>query len=118
MMIRGIGVDIAATQRFEGMGERLLSRLFTEREIDNAPLRAAEYFAARFAAKEAFAKAMGTGIRGFSLTEIEIEEDENGKPGFVLHGRAEKLADGLVLHLSMSHEAEAAVAMVVAEDAE
>ena len=117
-MIRGIGVDISAPKRFEDMGERMLSRLFTEREIENAPLRSSEYYAARFAAKEAFAKAMGTGIRGFSLMDIEIVEDENGKPGFLLRGRAAELAAGMVLHLSLSHEREMAVAMVVAEDAQ
>ncbi len=115
-MIRGIGVDISSPERFEEMDERLLSRLFTKREIEKAPHRASEYYAARFAAKEAFAKAMGTGIKGFSLTEIEILEDDNGKPYFSLSGRAEKLAEGLRLHLSMSHEREAAVSMVVAED--
>lgn len=115
-MIRGIGVDISAPERFEGMDGRLLSRLFTEREIEKAPLRNAEYFASRFAAKEAFAKAMGTGIRGFSLTDIEVDEDENGKPFFVLHGKAAKMADGVMLHLSLSHEREAAIAMVIAED--
>ena len=77
--------------------------------------RPAAHYAARFAAKEAFSKALGTGIKGFSLTEIEIREDDNGKPYFVLSGRAAKLAEGLSLHLSMSHEREEAVAMVVAE---
>ena len=86
--------------------------------IYKAPMRASEYYAARFAAKEAFSKALGTGINGFSLTEIEIAENEKGKPYFILSGRAEKLAEGLTLHLSMSHERDAAVAMVVAEDAQ
>ena len=117
-MIRGIGVDISSPERFEGMGEKLLSRMFTESEISKAPSRSAEYFAVRFAAKEAFAKALGTGIVGFSLTEIEILEDDKGKPYFSLSGRAKELASSLTLHLSMSHEREAAVAMVVAEDAE
>lgn len=116
-MIRGIGVDISSPERFEGMGEKLLSRLFTPEELRKAPVRSSEYFAARFAAKEAFAKALGTGIKGFSLTEIEISEDENGKPFFILSGRAREKAEGLRFHLSMSHEKEAAVAMVVAEDA-
>ena len=117
-MIRGIGVDIAATERFENMGERLLSRLFTEEEIKAAPASPAEYFASRFAAKEAFAKALGTGIRGFSLSEITVREDEHGKPYFFLTGRAEALASGFILHLSLSHEKGAAVAMVVAEYAQ
>ncbi len=117
-MIRGIGVDIAATERFDNMSDRLLSRLFTEEEIKAAPSKASEYFASRFAAKEAFAKAMGTGIKGFSLSDITVREDENGKPYFFLTGRAEALASGLVLHLSLSHEREMAIAMVVAEDAQ
>ena len=117
-MIRGIGVDISSPERFEGMEDKLLSRLFTQREIEKAPMRACEYYAARFAAKEAFSKALGTGINGFSLTEIEVAENEKGKPYFILSGRAEKLAEGLTLHLSMSHERDAAVAMVVAEDAQ
>ena len=80
--------------------------------------RTDEYFAARFAAKEAFAKALGTGIRGFSLTEVEVSSDDDGRPFLVFHGRAEKLAEGLRFHLSMSHERNAAVAVVVAEHEE
>ena len=115
-MIKGIGIDISAPERFLEMGEKMLSRLFTEHEIAAAPMRSAEYFASRFAAKEAFSKAMGTGIQGFSLTEVEIDEDDRGKPFFRLSGRAAALAAGLTLHLSISHEREAAVAMVVAEE--
>ena len=87
-MIRGVGIDISDPQRFEDMGEAMLRRIFTEHEIDSAPRRRGEHFAARFAAKEAFAKALGTGIRGFSLTEIEVREDEAGRPYLSLSGRA------------------------------
>ena len=114
-MIRGIGIDISDPRRFQGMEHSLLSRIFTEREISAAPVRSDEYFAARFAAKEAFAKALGTGIRGFSLKEITVREDEMGKPYFFLEGRAKAAAEGLSLSLSLSHEREYAVAMVVAE---
>ena len=117
-MIRGIGIEISDPRRFQGMEHSLLSRIFTEREISAAPVRSDEYFAARFAAKEAFAKAIGTGIRGFSLTEVEVSSDDDGRPFFIFHGRAEKLAAGLRFHLSMSHERNAAVAVVVAEHEE
>ena len=118
-MLKGIGVDIVQNSRFEHMAQAVLERILTPYELSLAPQRGKEaYFASRFAAKEAFAKAMGTGIRGFSLTDIEIVEDENGKPGFLLRGRAAELAAGMVLHLSLSHERELAVAMVVAEDAQ
>ena len=124
-MILGIGTDIVNVKRLE-KGEaflnRFIRRCLTEEEqqqmirrsLDDMPAMVL-YLAKRFAAKEAVSKALGTGIKGFSLTEIEIREDDNGKPYFVLSGRAAKLAEGLSLHLSMSHEREEAVAMVVAE---
>ncbi len=115
-MIRGIGVDISRVSRFDGMEGRLLARIFAPSEIAAAPSARSEYFASRFAAKEALAKALGTGIRGFSLPEIAVGENEDGKPFFVLSGRAREAAAGLRLHLSLSHEREYAVAMVVAED--
>ncbi len=117
-MIRGVGIDISDPQRFEDMGEAMLRRIFTEHEIDSAPRRRGEHFAARFAAKEAFAKALGTGIRGFSLTEIEVREDEAGRPYLSLSGRAKEVARSLRLHLSITHERTAAAAVVVAENEE
>ena len=112
-MIRGIGVDICRCSRFEGKERRFLERIFSPEEL--AVSRKNEYLASRFAAKEAFSKALGTGIKGFSLTEITVREDELGKPYFHLEGKASALASGLSFHLSISHEEEYAVAMVVAE---
>ena len=112
-MIRGIGVDISAPERFEDMGERMLSRLFTEREIENAPLRSSEYYAARFAAKEAFVKALGTGFRGIQPRDINIAEDELGRPYITLGGDKAHLLEGLSVLLSLSHERDYSVAMVV-----
>ena len=115
-MIHGIGVDVARAPRFEEMEESLLEKMFTEKEIINAPSsRQSEYFASRFAAKEAFAKALGTGIRGFSLLDITIEENEAGKPYFALSGRAADAAAGLKLNLSISHDGGICIAMVTAE---
>ena len=112
-MIRGVGVDICRCCRFEGKERRFLERIFSpdELSVSTSP----EYLASRFAAKEAFSKALGTGIRGFSLNEVTVREDEAGKPYLDLEGRARVLAEGLSFHLSLSHEREYAVAMVVAE---
>ena len=76
----------------------------------------AESAAARFAAKEAFSKAMGTGLRGFSLPEVEVLHDELGAPYFVLSGKAKELVreKGVELSLSITHTKEFATAMVVA----
>ncbi len=112
-MIRGIGVDICRCSRFEGKERRFLERIFSPEEISASS--GPEYLASRFAAKEAFSKALGTGIRGFSLREITVREDEAGKPYFHLEGRALSVSSGLSFHLSISHEREYAVAMVVAE---
>ena len=110
-MIKGIGVDICRCSRFEEKERRFLERIFSSEEL--AISVKSEYLASRFAAKEAFAKALGTGSRGFSLTEVTIMENDMGKPYFVLSGRAEKLASGLSSMLSISHEREYAVAMVI-----
>lgn len=118
-MISGIGVDISLAPRFEEMEESLLEKMFSEKEILNAPSsRQSEYYASRFAAKEAFSKALGTGIKGFSLREITIEENEDGKPYFSLTGRAAEAASGLRLNLSISHDGGVCIAMVTAEHEE
>ena len=85
-MMKGIGVDICRCSRFEGKERRFLERLFTPEEL-SVPL-SPEYLASRFAAKEAFSKAVGTGIRGFSLLDITVREDDMGRPYFHLEGRA------------------------------
>lgn len=112
-MIKGIGVDICRCSRFEGKERCFLERIFTDEELSISSR--SEYLASRFAAKEAFSKALGTGIRGFSLKEISVREDELGKPYLFLSGRAALMASGLSVFLSISHEREYAVAMVVVE---
>jgi holo-[acyl-carrier protein] synthase len=124
-MIFGIGTDIAATDRFrrfldEG-NNALLERLFTSSELELCRKRkdAAACFAARFAAKESFLKAMGTGLRnGISWHDMEVVNDAHGKPELVLSGKASELfnSHGLAKpFLSMSHDSGHAVAMVVLE---
>lgn len=124
-MIYGIGTDIVSTARFQRFldegNNALLERLFTssERSICHSRKDSASCLAARFAAKEAFLKAMGTGLRnGISWHDMEVVNDALGKPELVLSGKASELIQAHGLRkplLSMSHDGGHAVAMVVLE---
>ena len=124
-MIYGVGVDIAAISRFERFVREenisLFERLFTpgEREYCTARRRSAQHYALRFAAKEAFLKALGTGLRdGLSWQDVEVVNDALGKPELHLSGRSLELFAGkelTAIHLSLSHDGDSAVAMVVLE---
>lgn len=122
-MIVGIGTDICSIERFEDEEKRsaLLARFFSEDErayIEGRGKGAAASAAAVFAAKEACAKALGTGFRGFGPLEIEVLHNENGKPGYKLTGEASRLArrKGVDrMHLSLSHDGGLAVAFAVLE---
>ena len=91
-MIFGIGTDIAKVSRFEKWvkSPEMIARFFNQKECNSASSvqSAAEHYAARFAAKEAFGKALGTGIFGYELTEVYIQNDENGKPELFVEGKA------------------------------
>lgn len=126
-MILGSGIDLIEVHRIarsiERFGAHFLERLFTEAEIAYCQRKrhtAAESFAARFAAKEAGAKALGTGI-GFGITwkEIEVSREPGGRPTLTLHGHAAKLAEAAGVRriaLSLTHTAELAMASVAMED--
>ncbi|CAH2031445.1 holo-[acyl-carrier-protein] synthase [Trichlorobacter ammonificans] len=126
-MILGIGVDtveIARFQRFIDEGNQgLLDRLFSPAEQAYCAPRkqAAASYAARFAAKEALVKALGTGLRdGLSWTEIEVRSTAAGKPELHLSGCSRQIFEergATVVHLSLSHDGGNAVAMVVLETA-
>lgn len=114
-----VGVDIIEIDRIaqivEQHGDRFLRRIYTERERERYATRIPE-LAARFAAKEATSKALGTGIRGLAWRDMEILSNRRGKPILILHGgaaeRAEKL--GLVaFDVSMTHSRTVAMAFVV-----
>ena len=118
----GIGVDIVSIGRIEKSLEResFLAKVYGKGEIalfasDNRIKT--NSLAANFAAKEAFSKALGTGVRGFDLTEVEILRDELGAPYFELSGRAKQIAESrnLEFKVSLSHEKDKAIAFVVAE---
>ncbi|WP_375002685.1 holo-ACP synthase [Aeromicrobium sp. CTD01-1L150] len=113
--LHGIGVDVVDLERFAATLERtpeLASRLFTAGEAE----RSVESLAGRFAAKEAFVKALRAPA-GMSWQDIEVVTDEHGAPSFQLHGAAADRAGdlGLTLHLSISHDTSVATAFVVAE---
>ena len=118
----GIGVDIVSIGRIEKSLEResFLAKVYGKGEIalfasDNKIK--INSLAANFAAKEAFSKALGTGVRGFDLTEVEILRDELGAPYFELSGSAKQIAESrnLEFRVSLSHEKDKAIAFVVAE---
>lgn len=122
-MIAGIGTDIAEVKRFEKwvQNPQMIDRFFNEKEISSAKSEASrcQHYAVRFAAKEAFSKALGTGISGFSLKEVYITNDSEGKPLLNIEGAAlslmkEKLGD-CTAFVSLSHEREYAVAFVILE---
>ena len=123
--ILGIGIDIVDIPRMaelrERHGERFRDLLFLPEEYDYCLSRAKpdECFAARFAAKEAVMKALGTGwAEGVAFTGIEVVRQEGGKPEIQLHGataeRAKALGAGKI-HLSLSHSMKAAIAQVLIE---
>jgi holo-[acyl-carrier protein] synthase len=125
-MIVGLGTDLIEIDRIEHslerFGESFLHRIFTPGEIAycQAKKNAAESFAARFAAKEAGAKALGTGIsRGVSWKEFEVRRRPGQRPELHLSGRAAEIAAqrGIRrLSLSLTHSRQLSMAVVVAED--
>ena len=124
-MVLGVGTDLIEIARIaesiERFGERFLSRVYTVAEIAYCARKknSAESFAARFAAKEAGAKALGTGIsRGVSWKEFEVGHAPGGRPVLRMSGRAQEIADGLgvkALSVSLTHSRELAMAVVIAE---
>lgn len=128
-MILGIGTDIVDIERFEKMfkkfEEKSLNRLFTEKERNKAKKSnlSINFYAKRFAAKEAFVKAIGTGIsKGISWQDIEIDNLDSGKPFFNIKGKAEEIMNSIIpknhipiVHLSLSDSKNLAQATVIIE---
>ena len=125
-MIVGSGIDLVEIARIqqslERFGQRFLNRVFTpaEQAYCMRKRNAAESLAARFAAKEAGAKALGTGIsRGVNWLEIEVVREPGGRPNLRFHGRAAEIAAQLgVAHaaLSITHTASLSMANVILEN--
>ena len=125
-MILGMGTDLIEIDRvrasMERYGDRFLQRIYTPFEIGYCQRKhrgAAESLAARFAAKEAGAKALGTGIsRGVIWTEIEVRNEPGGRPVLFWSGRAAERAQALGVtgtHLSLTHSRGLAMAVVLVE---
>jgi len=124
-MIVGTGIDIAEVSRIraaiEHHGERFLQRIFTPGEIRYCESKAnrVERYAARFAAKEAGMKALGTGwSHGVRWRDLEVARKPGGRPALVMHGKAAEVAATLGatrIALSLTHTAELAMAQVILE---
>ena len=115
-----VGVDMVEIPRIaralERWGERFLHKVYTEEEVAYCRGRVPE-LAARFAAKEAISKALGTGMVGIRWVEMEVLGDRRGKPVVTLYGRALARAEELGLEewaVSLTHGKDSAVAVVVA----
>jgi holo-[acyl-carrier protein] synthase len=125
-MIVGTGIDIAEVQRIrqaiERFGERFLRRVFTDEEMRYCDSKAnrIERYAARFAAKEAAMKALGTGWNhGIRWRDVEVRRQPGSRPTILFHGKAAEFAARLgAVHvaLSLSHTAEQAIAQVILEN--
>lgn len=122
-MIVGLGIDVVELDRIAlslaRYGDRFLQRVLTEYERSRLPRLPVPFVAARFAAKEAASKALGTGFRrGVSFQTIEVRDLASGKPELHLHGAAlDVLAHlgGASCHLSLTHGRDVAAAVVVIE---
>lgn len=116
-MIKGLGVDIIEIDRVRSAvdryGDKFVAKILTRREIKYCMNRRAYKYpemAARFAAKEAYSKAIGTGIMGIRWQEIEVVNNERGQPHIAIKGKIKKK-----VHVSLSHSLNYAVASVVIE---
>ncbi|MCX6246496.1 MAG: holo-ACP synthase [Bacteroidetes bacterium] len=123
-MIYGTGTDIIEVSRIQAVMEKDIGfreKIFTAGEIAYCETKKHKYenYAARFSAKEAFMKAIGTGWRfGIRFADIEVYHDEFGKPLIALHGKAEELSKIekiSKIHVSLSHVKEIATAIVIVE---
>lgn len=122
-MICGLGVDIASAERFARWVDEpgMIDRFFNDAEkcTNKNSSYLQEHYAVRFAAKEAFGKALGTGIAGFNLCDVFIRNLPNGKPELMVQGSAEQKLKEMYgeckLHVSLSHEHDNVVAVVIIE---
>lgn len=113
-----VGIDLVYVPRIAALLKKgpFLKRFFTDQERDYFDRRSSPaVVAGNFAVKEAFSKALGTGIRDFALKDIEVLRDEMGKPLIHLHGKLEERSFRL-LECSISHDGDYATAIVIMEE--
>jgi holo-[acyl-carrier protein] synthase len=119
------GTDIIEIKRIEKSIEKyenFIKKVFTKKEIEYCESKKNQkyqHYAARFAAKEAFSKALGTGLSGFTLKDIYIVNDDKGKPTLIAENKAAEIVKEKFgecsIHVSLSHEKEYAIAFVIIE---
>jgi len=124
-MIVGIGIDIVQIIRIKRLigrwGSKFTKRVFSLNEItySGTHLKSEQHFAANFAVKESFAKALGTGFKGeLRIRDIEVLRDQAGKPYVNLSGKAKEKIEKLGInriHTSISHDGEYSIAFVILE---
>ena len=120
-MIIGIGNDIIEIERIEKaiLKEGFKNKVYTQRELENIEKRGnrTETYAGIFSAKEAISKAIGTGVREFSLTDLEILNDDLGKPYVVISEKLDKILknkkEDYQIEISISHSKKYATAMAI-----
>ena len=120
-MIVGIGNDIIEIERIEKaiLKEGFKNKVYTERELENIEKRGnrTETYAGIFSAKEAISKAIGTGVREFSLTDLEILNNDLGKPYVVVSEKLDKILknkkESYQIEISISHSKKYATAMAI-----
>ena len=124
-MIIGVGIDNVQNNRMKEIlmkwAERVEDRVFNEEELEYSKNKGNTHYhlAVRFAAKEAFFKALGKGLsEGMTWTDITVKSEESGQPFLSLRGRAKEIADSMgvqTIHLSMSHTEDCSIAVVILE---
>lgn len=125
-MILGVGIDIVEIERFRKILSKKSAQSFLKKIAHPSEMKQAnqskfkpQYWASRFAAKEAASKALGTGFgKSFSPSEFAVLNEKNGKPIVSLHGKLEKHLKKLkvdYIHISLSHESNSAIAIVIFE---
>ena len=116
-MIRGIGVDITLNSRHADLHDGTLRHILSPVELEELASLSGQariqFIASRFAAKEALVKALGTGFRALAARHVSVMHDDSGRPFFSFDSQVAAIFDGVSVHLSISHERDHSVAMVV-----
>lgn len=121
-MVEGVGVDVVEISRFkksiDEFGEHFLNKIFTDKEraYANSKMYRVQHLAARFAVKEAVAKALAKGWSGgFKWKDVEVENDDAGKPSVILYGHVKEILSGSSVMVSISHSENIVIAFAIIE---
>jgi holo-[acyl-carrier protein] synthase len=121
-MVEGVGVDVVEISRFkksiDEFGEHFLNKIFTDKEraYADSKMYQVQHLAARFAVKEAVAKALAKGWSGgFKWKDVEVENDDAGKPSVILYGHVKEILSGSSVMVSISHSENIVIAFAIIE---